>query len=174
MSALAISYSKSEQQNTTAYSFQRTFIFPRHIAKIKVRYSSRVPEHSRIKITQSEDAADVLRAKWDEGKIEHVEEFKTILLNRANQVLGVADISSGGVSGCTADPKLIYQIALVSNASGVIISHNHPSGNLKPSQADIDLTRKLKEGGKFLDCPVLDHVILTKSSYYSFADNGIL
>lgn len=175
MSALAIAYSKSDQQNhSPAYSFQRTLIFPRHIARVRVRYSSKVPEYSRVKITQSDDAVDVLHAKWDEGKIEHVEEFKIILLNRANQVLGVADISSGGVSGCTADPKIIFQIALVSNASSIVLAHNHPSGNLKPSEADCQLTRKLKEGGKFLDCPILDHVILTKSGYFSFADNGIL
>ncbi len=102
------------------------------------------------------------------------EEFWIVLLNRANNVLSQHLISKGGQAGTIADPKIIFQAALENHAASIILSHNHPSGNLKPSQADINLTRKLRDAGQLLDIPVLDHVIFTNSSYFSFADEGIL
>jgi DNA repair protein RadC len=96
-----------------------------------------------------------------------------MLLNRANKVLGVLEISSGGISGTVADPKLIFAAALKAGASGLILSHNHPSSNLKPSQADISLTKKVKEGGTLLEIFVLDHIIVTSEGYYSFADENV-
>jgi DNA repair protein RadC len=84
------------------------------------------------------------------------------------------EVSIGGISGTVADPRLIFIGALKAGASGMIVSHNHPSGNLTPSQADIQLTRKLKEGGNLLEIQLLDHIIMTSESYYSFADEGIL
>jgi DNA repair protein RadC len=83
-------------------------------------------------------------------------------------------ISSGGVAGTVADPKMIFKHALEQLASSIILIHNHPSGNLTPSQADKDLTRKLKEAGRMLDLPILDHLIFTDKSYFSFADEGLL
>ena len=83
-------------------------------------------------------------------------------------------ISKGGQGGTIADPKIIFKSALENNAASIILAHNHPSGNLKPSQADINLTKKLREAGSFLDIPVLDHLIFTDTSYFSFADEGIL
>ena len=97
-----------------------------------------------------------------------------LLLNRANKVLGIFQASSGGVTGTVADPKLILVAALKSNASSLVISHNHPSGNLKPSRQDEELTMKIKEAAKFLDIRLLDHLIVTPEAYYSFADEGIL
>lgn len=102
------------------------------------------------------------------------EEFWILILNRANEVLRPVQISTGGVSGTVADPKLIFRHALEQLASGLILFHNHPSGNLMPSQADKDLTRKLRDAGRLLDIPVLDHLIFTDKAYYSFADEGIL
>lgn len=102
------------------------------------------------------------------------EEFWIVLLNRANNVLSQHLISKGGQAGTVADPKIIFQAALENHAASIILSHNHPSGNLKPSQADINLTRKLRDAGQLLDIPVLDHVIFTNTSYFSFADEGIL
>ena len=102
------------------------------------------------------------------------EEFWILLLNRANEVLRPVQISAGGVSGTVADPRLIFKVGLEYLASGLILAHNHPSGNLTPSQADKDLTLKLKEAGRFLDIPVLDHLIVTDRTYLSFADEGIL
>jgi DNA repair protein RadC len=125
------------------------------------------------KLSCSKDSADVLRSIWSD-RLEHVEEFVVICLNRANRMLGWAKVSSGGLSGTVADPKVIFQIALKSNASSIILAHNHPSGNLQPSEQDIRLTRKNKEAGLMLDLQVIDHIILTSEGYYSFADEGTL
>lgn len=89
-------------------------------------------------------------------------------------MLGWSRISTGGTSGCIADPKVIFQIALKSNSSSVIVAHNHPSGNINPSNSDKELTKKLRSAGSFLDIPVLDHIILTSESYFSFADEGLI
>lgn len=102
------------------------------------------------------------------------EEFWVILLNRANKVLQKILISKGGQSGTIADPKIIFKSALEGNAANIILAHNHPSGNLKPSQADIQLTKKLQEAGKLLDLQILDHLIFAERSYFSFADEGLL
>ena len=104
----------------------------------------------------------------------HVEKFMILCLNRANKVLGWSRVSTGGISGCVADPRIIFQTALKANASSVIAAHNHPSGNKQPNQSDIALTKKLKEAGEFLDIQMLDHIILTVEEYYSGADEGIL
>ena len=95
-------------------------------------------------------------------------------MNRANKVLGVYKVSSGGVTGTVADPKQIFTAALKANACAIVLSHNHPSGNLKPSRQDEQLTSKIKEAGSFLDIKVLDHIIVTSEAYYSFADEGLL
>lgn len=160
---------------TLKNSGQRSFHFPSRIAEIRVSYSTTIKDADRSKVTSSYDACEIFRTKWRKNKIGYVEEFKAMILNRANKVLGIINVSQGGVSGCVADPKVIYAAALKANGSALIVAHNHPSGNLTPSQADIQLTRKLKEAGQFLDLPLLDHLILTKDDrYYSFADEGIL
>ncbi len=105
------------------------------------------------------------------GDLNH-EEFWILMLNRANVILDKRLISRGGISGTVADPKLIFAEALSFSASAIVLVHNHPSGNLSPSQADIELTRKLQKGGEFLTLPILDHLIVTANGYYSFADEG--
>ncbi len=103
------------------------------------------------------------------------EEFWIILLNRANKVISKERISAGGVSGTVVDAKIIFRKTLeVAPASSIILCHNHPSGNTRPSQADIDITKKLKKAGETLDILVLDHLIITENGYYSFADEGQL
>jgi DNA repair protein RadC len=102
------------------------------------------------------------------------EEFYILILNRANIVKSHHLISKGGLDATVADGKLIFKIALENMASSIILCHNHPSGNLNPSQADIDLTNKLKQFGKFIDLPVLDHLIITDTDYYSFADHSMI
>jgi DNA repair protein RadC len=143
-------------------------------AEVELIYKSKVKASERPVIASSKDAYTVLIKCWDEGKLEFVEQFKILLLNRANKVLGVYNVSSGGVSGTVADPKQIFAAALKANASGLVIAHNHPSGNLKPSRQDEQLTSKMKEAGSFLDIKVLDHLIVTSEAYYSFADEGLL
>lgn len=129
-------------------------------------------EHDKKpKISGSKEAYDLVKA--DLLDIPH-EEFWVILLNRASRVVKKQQVSQGGVAGTVADPKIIFKIALEELASGIILAHNHPSGNLSASQADIDLTKKLKEAGKFLDIQVLDHLIVAGQKYFSFADEGML
>jgi DNA repair protein RadC len=144
------------------------------VAEIQLTYKSNVKPSLRPKISTSRDAFNILKENWDESKIEFVEQFKVMLTNRAQKVLGIVEISTGGVSGTVADPKVIFAAAIKANASGFILAHNHPSGNLTPSQADIDLTRKMKEGGKYLEIQLLDHLIVTTEGYYSFTDEGFV
>lgn len=124
--------------------------------------------------TGSIDVQKLLQQVYDENTIEYREEFYVVFLNQQNGVLGVNKVATGGISGVMVDFRMIFQIALKTNSSAIILSHNHPSGNLKPSQADIDLTNSVKKAGTILNIRVLDHMILTKESYYSFADNGLM
>lgn len=149
-------------------------IIPLQAAEIQLSYRSQVKPSQRPRITSSRDAYEVLRANWDESQIEFVEKFKVILLNRANRVLGIYEVSSGSSTGTVADPKQIFCAAIKANACSIIVAHNHPSGNLTASQADIDLTRKIKEGGRFIEIQMLDHLIVTVENYYSFADQASL
>jgi DNA repair protein RadC len=123
------------------------------------------------RITGSRDVFEILRAHLLDI---HHEEFWVLLLNRANRVIKKHQISQGGIAGTVADPKIIFKVALAELASGIVLAHNHPSGNLTASQADIDLTKKLKEAGKLLEIQVLDHLIIGGQNYFSFADEGIL
>jgi len=123
------------------------------------------------KITCSEHAAAILQPLI--GDLGH-EEFWVLFLNRANLLIAREQISKGGMSGTVADPRIIFQSALQHKCTGIILCHNHPSGNLKPSEADIRLTKNLAEGGKVLEITVLDHLIVTVAGYYSFADEGKL
>lgn len=102
------------------------------------------------------------------------EEFWILLLNRATQLIRKQKVSLGGIHATYVDPKVIFKHALEAGAANIILAHNHPSGNTTPSQADLDLTRKLKEGGKLLDIQLLDHIIVAGKSYLSFADEGLL
>ena len=144
------------------------------VAEIQLSYKSKIKPSMRPMVTSSRDAFTVLKNSWDESKIEFVEQFKVILTNRGHKVLGIVEVSTGGVSGTVADPKIIFAAALKAGASGLLMAHNHPSGNLSPSQSDIDLTRKMKEAGRLLEIQVLDHIILTTEGYYSFSDEGIM
>ncbi|MBX7205457.1 MAG: DNA repair protein RadC [Bacteroidia bacterium] len=122
-------------------------------------------------IRSSRNAFDIMHPLLADLK---KEEFWILLLNRANKVIHKFRVSEGGVAGTVADPKIIFKTALDHLASGVILCHNHPSGNNKPSQSDIDLTKKMKEAGKLLEIAVLDHIIIAENNYYSFADEGIM
>ena len=144
------------------------------VAEVQLVYKSTLKASLRPKINSSKDAFEVLKQHWNYETIEFIEEFKLMLLNRANRVLGLIDISLGGTAGTIADPKVIFAAAIKSNASGIILIHNHPSGNLKPSQQDLNLTKKIKAGGQILDIGVMDHLIITSESYFSFADEGMM
>lgn len=144
------------------------------VSEIKVIYRPKFKASERPRICCSKDIYEILYQNWDMNKMELQEQFKVILLNRGNKVLGIFEVSTGGIAGTIADPKLIFGTALKGGASSIILAHNHPSGNLKPSQADINLTRKIKNGGELLDVAVLDHLIVTAEGFYSFADEGLV
>jgi DNA repair protein RadC len=144
------------------------------VAEIQLSYKSTVKPSQRPKISGSRDAYNVLKYRWDNTRIELVEQFKVLLTNRANKVLGIFEVSTGGIAGTASDPKIIFVIALKAEAIGMILAHNHPSCNLSPSQEDIDLTRKLKDGGRLLEIQLLDHIILTCENYFSFTDEGFV
>ena len=125
----------------------------------------------REQIITSKDAVDIFQPLL--GDISH-EEFWILFLNRANMATGKHAVSSGGMSGTVVDPKMIFKAALEAKAVGIILCHNHPSGNVKPSQQDIDLTKKLTAAGKLMEISVLDHIIVAQSGHYSFADEGMM
>lgn len=129
------------------------------------------PVRDRLKIMSSLDGYHCLAPHV--ASLPH-EEFWILLLDRSNKVLARRRISQGGVSGTVVDAKQVFQVALEYLASGIVLCHNHPSGNLQPSQADIDLTEKLKQAAVFLDISVLDHLIIAETGYFSFADEGFL
>ncbi len=142
------------------------------IKEIKVSYTS--GNTDKIKINSSKDSYELLLSCWSKHLIEFQEEFKVLLLNRNHQVLGIYPLSRGGVSGTIVDAKLVFSVALKCNASSIILAHNHPSGNIKPSEADKKLTLKLKQAGNYLDIMVIDHIILSKNGYLSFADELLM
>jgi DNA repair protein RadC len=142
-------------------------------AEISVNYKTRKKFNEMPHIDNSLASEQLFRKIWS-TKIEHVEEMYMILLNNANKSLGYSKISSGGTTGTLVDTKVIFQITLMGNASAFIIAHNHPSGNLKPSSADINLTKKIQAAGDIMEIKLLDHIILSKEGFMSMADEGII
>lgn len=147
---------------------------PLKVAEVELVYHSKVKASERPQITCSNDAFELLKSIWEEGKIELLEQFKVLFLNRSNKVLCIYPLSSGGITGTVADPRLVFTAALKVNAVSMILSHNHPSGSLQPSKQDEELTTKIKGAALLLDMKVLDHLIITLEGYYSFADEGLL
>ena len=144
---------------------------PHRPPNIRIVYSRNQNAKDRPKISSSRDVNNWFRKIWSK-QIEIREEMYLILLNRNNRILGYHKLSMGGITGTVADIRLLFAVALKSLASSVIIAHNHPSGNVKPSNADIELTRRIREAGKLLDITLLDHIIITNNDYYSLADEG--
>jgi DNA repair protein RadC len=144
------------------------------VAEVELVYKSKVKSSERPRITNSQDCYNIFLAFWDEGKMDLQEQFKVLYLNRANKVVGIYEVSTGGLTGTVADPRLILSGALQKLACNIILAHNHPSGNLKPSKADEDLTSKIKYAADFHDIKVLDHIILSDQGYFSFADEGLM
>ena len=142
------------------------------VSEIKVTYSNKNP--LKIKVTSSKIIYDLVINQWDLDIIEYQEEVKIILLNRSNVVLGIYEMSRGGITGSVVDIRIILGVALKCGASSIIMIHNHPSGKLLPSDSDKSITKKLKEACDLLDVSLLDHLIISKDGYYSFSDEGRL
>ena len=141
------------------------------LSKIQVSYST---SSGKLQITTSSSAQKLFIENWDMNTIQLFEEFKILLLNRNNSVLDIYSLSKGGLTGTVVDIKLILAISLKCAASSIILGHNHPSGNLRPSKQDISLTEQIKKACELVDMKVLDHIIISNSGYYSFADEGAL
>ena len=143
------------------------------VSEIEISYNPVVKPSERVKIECSADAEKVFRRIWCKP-IELRECFYALFLNRANKVLGYYLVSVGGITGTVVDIRTVYQAALKANACSVIFAHWHPSGNRNPSDADLELTRKLKDAEKIFEISVLDHIILLSEGYTSMADEGML
>lgn len=141
-------------------------------SEIGIHYKHKVPFRDRIPVRSSEMAYEVLKYNWYPNKIELMEQFKILLMDYRNNCLDLIDIGMGSINACLVDTRLLFSAAL--KASGIILAHNHPSGELTPSDADKKLTDNIWQGGKILDISIFDHLIVSPEGYYSFADNGIL
>ncbi len=150
-------------------------MFEKSLDLAEVNISYKIKLKNILRITNSKDAFDALFPLFDKDTICLREEFYMILLNRAKYVIGWVKISSGGTTGTVVDPKIIFIVALKTNADSILLGHNHPSGNVIPSDSDVKLTTRLNEAGKLFEISLLDHLIVTPNgSYYSFADEGVV
>ena len=142
------------------------------VAEIQVSYNpSKV---FNFKIEDSRKSFELILQKWEQDRIEMQEEVKVLLLNRNNKVLGIYALAKGGITSCVVDVRIILAVALKALATGIILVHNHPSGNLQPSTDDKKITEQLNSSCKLMGITLLDHLIITKDNYFSFADEGLL
>ena len=147
-----------------------------NISEIEIVYKRKVTckMSERPQISSSYDAYQIFKHYWNDDKIDLLEEFKVLFLNRSNRVLQLVPISQGGITGTVADPRIILAGALKVATCSIVLAHNHPSTSLRPSNADEELTQKIKHAAQFHDIKVLDHIILSSEGYFSFADEGLL
>ncbi|WP_136468599.1 JAB domain-containing protein [Flagellimonas onchidii] len=145
------------------------------VNEISISYKEGINLSHSPNIKSSMDAAEVLYKQWDKDSIELHESFKVLLLNNSNKVKGIYELSKGGITGTLVDMRILFATVLKSLSVAIILAHNHPSGKLQASEADIRLTKKIQKAAKFLDIAVLDHLIITPDgNYYSFSDNHII
>jgi len=142
--------------------------------RLSLTFDKKVKQSEMKVLTSSKDTADVLREIFNKDTFNWKEEFIILCLNRRNAVVGFYKVSSGGITGTVADPKIILTVALNCAAVSIILAHNHPSGGLKPSNSDIEITAKIKTAAAYLDMKVLEHIILNDESYFSFCDEGLI
>lgn len=143
------------------------------LCEISINYQHKTKLSELPKILNSKDSEKHFRSLWS-NKLNYVEEMYLMLLNRANRVLGYSKISIGGTTGTVVDIKVVFQTALKANACSILLCHNHPSGNLIPSEQDIKITKSIKEAGKLMEIALLDHLIITDEGFFSFADEGMM
>ncbi len=143
-------------------------------AEIQLIYKSRGKISDRPNVISSKTAYEIFLDNWNDGTIELVEEFKVMLLNNQCRLMGIYDLSKGSHKGTVVTPKYVFASAIKCNAASIILAHNHPSGGVKPSSNDIQLTKNMEAGGRLLGIPVDDHIIVTREGYFSFANEGLL
>jgi DNA repair protein RadC len=140
--------------------------------EVKLVYRNKTRASERPKIDCAEGAYKILRAHWDDDQISLVEEAKVMFLDTRFRLMSISTVSKGGLSGTVIDPRIVFAIALKRRSSAIILAHNHPSGNLKPSHADISLTRRFHEAGRLLEITLADHLIISEEGYYSMTNEG--
>lgn len=144
------------------------------VSEVEISYKQHPTLQTNPKITSSYEAYKAFMATWNQGTIDLKEEFKVMLMNRSNRVIGIYNAHIGGRTDVCADPRIIFVTALKANATCMILAHNHPSRNLKPSQADLDISKSLKQAGELLRIAIIDNLIIGSEGYTSFADLGLL
>lgn len=145
------------------------------VNEIKVSYQEKLASLPSEHVKDSADAAKVLFANWNKDTIALHESFKVLLLNNSNKVKGIYELSNGGITATVVDIRLLFAVVLKTISVAIILAHNHPSGKRQPSEADKQLTQKIKDAADYLDIKILDHLIITPDgSYFSFADEGLL
>ena len=147
---------------------------PKKITQVRLVYENKIKAADRPQVSGSGDAHTILRYNWSD-QIGMLEEFNVLFLDRSNRVMAMSNISKGGINGTVVDLRVVFATALKARSSSLILAHNHPSGNLNPSQADINLTRDFQEAGNILKINIIDHIILSPDGeYYSFADEHLI
>jgi DNA repair protein RadC len=141
------------------------------MAALELGARRKTPKQESVQIAGSKDAYHAIHARLEDL---HYEEFWIITLNQVNRIVGMHRVGEGGITGTVADPRRILKLALDDHATSLILCHNHPSGNLRPSDADLKLTRKMKNAASLMDIQLLDHLIIAHTGYLSFADDGLL
>ncbi|MCO6359159.1 DNA repair protein RadC [Roseivirga pacifica] len=142
--------------------------------EVKLVYRNKTRASERPKIDCAESAYKILRAHWDDDQISLVEEAKVMFLDNQLRMMSIATVSKGGMSGTVIDLRIVFATALKRRSSTIILAHNHPSGLLRPSSADISLTRKFHEAGRILEITLADHLIVSEEGYYSMANEGLI
>ncbi|MFI1770595.1 JAB domain-containing protein [Thalassobellus citreus] len=160
---------RHELQNTYSEMCKGT------VNEIQISYREKISMSKAMIVKNSEDAATLIFNQWNQDTIGLQESFKVLLLNNSNKIKGVYQLSTGGITGTLIDMRILFAVIIKTLSVGVILVHNHPSGKLLPSEADKQLTDKIKKASKLFDVNVLDHlIIIPDGNYYSFADNGLL
>ena len=142
------------------------------LTEILISYKNK--NQDAVKVSSSVEVYNFILNHWDDDTLDIQENVKMLLLNSSNTILGVYDVSRGGINSTVIDLRLVLSVALKCLASSIILVHNHPSGNINPSEQDREFTKKIKSACKFLEIQLFDHIIITRHDYFSFADNGYI
>lgn len=142
------------------------------VAEVELSYKNRVPYKDRKKVFSSKDTYNLLVNNHDDDTIDYTETFKVLYLNQASQVVGCFTLSQGGITATCVDVRNVMQGALLTNAVAIVLGHNHPSGNVRPSKEDDRITNQVSKAGELLNIKVLDHIIFTREDFYSYNDEG--
>jgi DNA repair protein RadC len=162
------------QNNHVLLDSARHILTHNDIPMIRLAYSSSFDIQKRPKLCKPDEVYKILLACWDRERIELCEQLKVCLLNNALRLIGICDLCTGGATSATVDASFVIALAILANSQHIILAHNHPSGNLKPSPADLELTSRIRKGAALLGISLLDHLIITPAGFHSIGESGEL